>query len=69
MKEKMGKFKGFWADERGDVGIKQIAVTVGVIILIGVVVNSLKDGTTLSKWVTDVWDFVFQKIKSVFGEV
>ena len=69
MKEKLGKLKGFWADERGDVGIKQIAMTVGVIILIGGVVTFLSDGETLGGWVEDVWDFVFEKIKSVFTSV
>lgn len=69
MMEKMGKIKGFWADERGDVGIKQIAVTVAVIMLIGVVVTSLSTGNTLATWVTEVWNYVFGKIKSVFGEV
>lgn len=66
MKEKIGKFKAFWADERGDVGIKQIAMTVGVIILIGVVVTSLSSGDTLAGWVGDVWEAVFGKIKEVF---
>ncbi|MEK5253478.1 hypothetical protein [Paenibacillus odorifer] len=66
MKETMEKFKGFWADEKGEVGIKQIAMTVGVIILIGVVVTSLSSGSTLADWVGDVWDAVFGKIKDVF---
>lgn len=48
-------------EEKGEVGIKQIAITVGVIILIGVVVTYLQGGVLVG-WVDDVWEFLFEDL-------
>ena len=53
--------KELLVEEKGEVGIKQIAITVGVIILIGVVVPYLKGGV-LTGWVDDVWEFLFDDL-------
>ncbi|MBY3622588.1 hypothetical protein BSK62_02510 [Paenibacillus odorifer] len=53
--------KELLVEEKGEVGIKQIAITVGVIILIGVVVTYLKGGV-LAGWVDDIWTFLFDDL-------
>ncbi|MDH6371345.1 hypothetical protein CA600_12930 [Paenibacillus sp. VTT E-133280] len=53
--------KGLLVEEKGEVGIKQIAITVGVIIVIGVVVTYLKDGALVG-WIDDIWTFLFEDL-------
>ncbi|CAH1207689.1 hypothetical protein PAECIP111892_02966 [Paenibacillus auburnensis] len=51
-------------DERGAVGVKEIAVTVGVIVIIGAVV-SLITGTFLNTWISDIWTLFIGQIKEM----
>lgn len=48
------KVKEIIADESGEMGIKQIALTVAVIVLIGFVVTLLR-GELLKKWIEELW--------------
>lgn len=62
------KNRSFWKDERGDIGVKQIAITVGVIVIVAGVVSVLSNGTLISKWIGDVWTFIFDEvIKPIAG--
>jgi len=58
---KRSSFSALLKGNRGDFGIKQIAVTVGVVVLIGVVVNFMSD-----KWLTDrvndVWTWLWNDV-------
>lgn len=58
------KTKRFIKDERGEFGLKQIAITLGVIILVGFVVTTLKDGL-LAGWIEDTWDYLFEQIQNL----
>ena len=44
-------------DERGEIGIKQLAITVGVIIIVGAAVIVLKD--SIGDIIESVWDWLF----------
>lgn len=52
-------------EERGDFGVKQIAMVVAVIIVIGFVIAALK--TIMPDVVDDVWEFLFNQIKGIGG--
>lgn len=53
-------------EERGDIGIKQLAITVGVIIVVGAAVVGLKDsiGTMLDA----VWKWLFEEVIQNIGQ-
>lgn len=52
-------------EERGDVGIKQLAMTVGIIIVIGAAVLMLKDN--IGKIIEDVWKWLFEDVIQKIG--
>lgn len=58
--EKIEK-RNFWKDETGDIGVKQIAITVAVIVLVAFIVTTLKGGL-LAKWIEDVWKYLFEDL-------
>ncbi|WP_195571399.1 hypothetical protein [Paenibacillus sp. 1001270B_150601_E10] len=58
----MNKLKAVVGNERGEFGIKQIAITVAVIIIIGVVVSIITG--SLDTWVEDIWDKFLNLIDS-----
>lgn len=55
------KKRNFWKDETGDIGVKQIAITVAVIVLVAFIVTTLKNNL-LQQWITDVWEFLFDDL-------
>ncbi|MCA1293774.1 hypothetical protein LBW89_12170 [Paenibacillus sp. alder61] len=58
--EKIEK-RNFWKDETGDIGVKQIAITVAVIVVVAFIVTTLKNGL-LEKWIEEVWKFLFDDL-------
>ncbi|MCL2048461.1 MAG: hypothetical protein FWG87_07010 [Defluviitaleaceae bacterium] len=62
MKERLSTFIN---DERGRFGVKELAITVGAIVVIGAIVTWLAGGQ-LADWVTDVWDAVWTWIQDTF---
>jgi Flp pilus assembly pilin Flp len=50
MKEKI---KAFLKDERGDFGIKQIAITLGVILIVGASITVING--KMGTWLNDIW--------------
>lgn len=52
------------ADERGAVGVKEIAITVAVIVIIGAVV-SLITGSFLNTWISEIWNLFIGLIKDM----
>ncbi|WMT42038.1 hypothetical protein RE628_06270 [Paenibacillus sp. D2_2] len=58
--EKVEKWS-FWKDERGDFGVKQLAATIGVIILIALVVSYLKGGV-LTGMVDKIWTYIYETL-------
>lgn len=49
------KNREFWKDESGEFGVKGIAITVAVIVIIGAAVSFIK-GSALEGWIGDIWD-------------
>lgn len=54
--------RSFWKDESGEIGVKQIAVTVGVIVVVAFIVTMLTGGGLLKTWVADIWDYLFNDL-------
>lgn len=55
--------KNFMEEERGDFGVKQIAIAIAVIILIGAAVSFLKGN--IGTMVEGVWDWLFEQIQNI----
>lgn len=53
-------------EERGDIGIKQLAITVGVIVIVGAAVIVLKD--SIGDIINDVWEWLFEDVIQKIGE-
>ncbi len=53
-------------EERGDIGIKQLAITVGVIIVVGAAVLILKD--SIGDIIDSVWEWLFEDVIQKIGE-
>ncbi|MCR2803405.1 hypothetical protein [Paenibacillus soyae] len=54
--------EAFVKDERGEFGIKQIAATVAVIVVIGLVIGVVRGN--IGEWVGDIWDKLIGLIDS-----
>ncbi len=52
-------------EERGDIGLKQIAITVGVIVIVGIAVSGI--GAKVPEMVQDVFDFFMTKLETITG--
>lgn len=59
------KFIGFLKSKNGSFGIKQIAITVAVIVVIGLLVTVID--TNLGTWVGEIWDMLIDKIEDLIG--
>lgn len=54
------------SNERGEFGIKQIAITVGVIVVIGFIVNIITN-SFLSDWIEQVWEMFIDQIEGIMS--
>ena len=54
------------SNERGEFGIKQIAITVGVIVVIGFIVNIITN-SFLSDWIEQVWEMFIDQIEGMIS--
>lgn len=52
-------------DQRGSFGVKEIAITVAVIVVLGFAVTIID--SNMSGWITDIWDLFLEKIEDVIG--
>lgn len=51
-------------DERGAVGVKEIAITVAVIVIIGAVVSLITD-SFLNTWISEIWNLFIEQIEKM----
>lgn len=51
-------------NERGEFGVKQIAATVAVIVIIGAIVVAVRT-TFLETWIGEIWDMFVNAIKKM----
>ena len=61
------KARAIVLDERGDFSVKGLAMTLGVIVVIGIIVAWLGTGGGLQEMIEEVWASVWGFIKSTFG--
>lgn len=59
---KLEKKRSFWKDETGDIGIKQIAITVGVIVLVGMSISIING--KMGDWFEDIWEIFITYIET-----
>ncbi|UQZ35410.1 hypothetical protein C2I18_18920 [Paenibacillus sp. PK3_47] len=59
-----GRLRRMLADERGAVGVKEIAITVAAIVIIGAVV-SLVTGSLLGDWIDEIWTLFMNQIEKM----
>jgi len=60
------KFAGFLKSEKGAFGVKEIAITVAVIVVIGAIVTIIRTDF-LEDWIEDVWKYLFERVKDITG--
>ncbi|MEK4854755.1 hypothetical protein NST04_33305 [Paenibacillus sp. FSL H7-0756] len=53
--------ESFWTEERGDIGVKQIALTVAAIVIIGAAIVIVQDN--LGTWIGDIWKLFMNQIE------
>ncbi|MEK3903596.1 hypothetical protein [Paenibacillus sp. FSL R7-0179] len=53
--------ESFWTEERGDIGVKQIALTVAAIVIIGAAIVIVQGN--LGAWIGDIWDLFMKQIE------
>ena len=53
-------------EEKGDIGIKQLAITVGVIVIVGAAVIVLKD--SIGDIINNIWEWLFEDVIKKIGE-
>lgn len=63
LKTLMAKIKAFMKEEKGDFGVKEIAITVAIIIIIGAIVMFITGGFS-DTVVQDVWDMLIGYIQN-----
>lgn len=52
-------------EERGDFGVKEIAITVAVIVIIGFAVTAIRGN--MPTWITQLWTLFLGKIETLIG--
>ena len=57
------RMKRFLKDQSGDFGVKQIAITVAVIVVIGFIIGVVQG--RIGDWVEQVWDMFLEKIQEL----
>jgi len=55
----------FWRDEQGDIGIKQIAITVGVIVLVGLSITIVNG--KIGDWLDTIFGIFTKYINEITG--
>lgn len=55
----------FWKDERGEIGIKQIAITVGVIVIVGLTVGIVNG--KMGDWLDTIFGIFTKYINEITG--
>ncbi len=52
-------------NENGEVGIKQIAITVAIIVVIGIVIGIVRGN--MAGWVGEIWTLFLEQIRSLIS--
>ncbi|AZS14034.1 hypothetical protein [Paenibacillus lutimineralis] len=55
----------FWREERGEIGIKQIAITVGVIVLVGLSITIVNG--KIGEWLDTIFGIFTKYINEITG--
>lgn len=65
--EQKSTLKEILKDQSGAMGVKQIAMIVAAIIVIGAAATYLSNSTTIGGMISEVWNFLFGEIKKMIG--
>ncbi len=55
----------FLKDERGSFGVKEIAITVAVIVVIGFAITGIQ--SNMPSWITQIWNLFIQQIQGLIS--
>lgn len=58
-------FKKLLGNERGDFGVKQIAITVAIIVVIGFVIATVQ--TLMPTWIQEIWEMFIDQIQGLIS--
>ena len=61
---KKASFKAMLKDQRGELGVKQIAATVAIIVIIGAIVLLIRN-EFLENWIREIWTMFTDAIKDM----
>jgi len=68
MRNLLKHIQRLFRDEAGAVGVKQIAIAVASVVVIGAVAAVLISENFLSRAITDVWDWLWLQIQTILGQ-
>ena len=60
MKKLTNKIKGFFKSEQGDFGVKEIAIMVAIIVIVGFAITVIQG--KLSGWIDTIWKMAVDAI-------
>jgi len=63
--ENSSKKQSFWKEERGDISIKGIAITVAIIVVIGLALTFIQGN--LGTWITEIWELFMTQIEGLIS--
>jgi hypothetical protein len=55
--------QSFWKEEKGEISIKGIAITIGIIILVGFAIATIQG--KMGNWLDDIWGIIKTKLEGI----
>jgi len=55
--------QSFWKEEKGEISIKGIAITIGVIILVGFAITTIQG--KMGVWLDDIWGIIKTQLEKI----
>ncbi|MGZ9584920.1 hypothetical protein [Paenibacillus marinisediminis] len=57
------KKQSFWKEEKGEISIKGIAITIGIIILVGLSITLIQG--KMGQWLDDIWEIIKTNLEGI----
>lgn len=55
--------QSFWSEEKGEISIKGLAITIGIIILVGFAIAAIQG--KMGNWLDDIWGIIKTKLEGI----
>ncbi len=55
--------QSFWKEEKGEISIKGIAITIGIIILVGMSITIIQG--KMGNWLDDIWGIIKTQLEGI----